>query len=90
MSRDLPALGPLNSEPHRIRPPFEQKPGESADSWRARSHADRVAALMESLDGIELGTYDRVIIDWLAGWDIPVIGTVASLFYRARAVGGDR
>jgi hypothetical protein len=42
---------------------------------------------LESLDGVELGAYDRRIIEWLAGWDIATVGTVASLIYRARAAG---
>jgi hypothetical protein len=42
---------------------------------------------LEPLDGVELGAHDLRIINWLADWDTSVIGTVASLFYRARAVG---
>ncbi|HYS36664.1 MAG TPA: hypothetical protein VEO01_13650 [Pseudonocardiaceae bacterium] len=44
-----------------------------------------MAAMLESLDGVELGAYDRRIIEWLAGWDIATVGTIASLIYRARA-----
>jgi hypothetical protein len=61
--------------------------GETVDQWRTRCHADRVNALLEPLDGIELGAFDRCIIEWLAKWDTSVIGTVASLLYRARATG---
>jgi hypothetical protein len=87
---------PLRHTPRRIRPPFDvgsQNPSDSqaiceaVNQWRIRRHADRVDALLEPLDGIELGEYDRRIIDWLADWDTSVIGTVASLIYRARAVG---
>ncbi|HEY4022593.1 MAG TPA: hypothetical protein VGM75_28135 [Pseudonocardiaceae bacterium] len=59
-------------------PSDSQAVSETGDQWRARSHADRVAALLEPLDSIELGEYDRRIIDWLAGWDTSVIGTVAA------------
>jgi hypothetical protein len=89
--------GPLQHEPARIRPPFDvvtdrdladdQQIGEAVDQWRARRHADRVAALLEPLGGVELGAYDRRIVDWLAGWDTSVIGTVASLLHRAREAG---
>jgi hypothetical protein len=91
-----PAVAPLHHEPRRIRPPFavsghdpldDHLPDETNDQWRARRHADRVAALLEPLDGVELGAYDPRIIDWLADWDTSVIGTIASLLYRARMVG---
>jgi hypothetical protein len=92
-----PHLAPLQHPPRRIRPPFDitnddtaaedQRNSETAHQWRTRSHADRVTALLEPLDGIELGHHDRRIIDWLADWDTTTIGTIASLLYRARAIG---
>jgi hypothetical protein len=33
--------------------------------------------------GVELGAYDRLIVDWLGGWDYPTVATVASLIRRA-------
>lgn len=39
--------------------------------------ADLLADLKAA--GIELGAYDRRIIDWLAGWDYPTVATIASL-----------
>lgn len=87
---------PLETRPTRMRPPFEApgyapriewKDGETSDQWKARRHADVLAALTEALDGVELGAYDRRIVDWLAGWDIETVGTVASLFYRCRQAG---
>jgi hypothetical protein len=97
-TRPTVVLAPLHHEPRRIRPPFNvesyepdhYRPGETNDEWRARNRADQVTALLEALDGIELGAHDRRIVEWLASWDTSVIGTVASLFYRARAVDGDR
>ncbi|MET7714666.1 hypothetical protein [Streptomyces sp. NPDC005407] len=43
------------------------------------------AALYAELDsaGVELGTYDRRIVDWIAGWDYPTVATIASLIRRA-------
>ena len=35
--------------------------------------------------GLALGGYDRRILGWLAGWDVPTIGGVVSLLHRARA-----
>jgi hypothetical protein len=55
----------------------------------ARGHANRVTALLEPLNGLELGAHDRCIIDWLADWDTSTIGTIASLLYRARAISHD-
>jgi hypothetical protein len=89
---------PLDHEPRRIRPPFdvasyapdERVAEETVEAWRARVHADRVAALLEPLDGVELGAYDRRIVHWLADWDVSTVGTIASLFYRAREAGGAR
>lgn len=97
MDNGIGQVGPLGKPPRRIRPPFDVDSygsvdrvlGESTERWRARVHADRVAALLEALDGVELGDYDRRVIDWLADWDISTIGAFASLFYRARAAGSD-
>jgi hypothetical protein len=88
--------GPLQREPRRIRPPFdvatyapvERQAEETAEAWRARVHADRVSALTEALEGVELGAHDRRIIEWLADWDVSTVGTIASLFIRARMTGG--
>lgn len=41
--------------------------------------------IREPLAGLELGMYDRRIIEWLAGFDIPTIGGAVSLLHRARA-----
>jgi hypothetical protein len=90
--------GPLQRAPRRIRPPFdvatyaptERMAEETVEAWRARGHVDRVSALTEALDDVELGAYDRRIIEWLADWDVSTVGTVASLFYRAREAGGAR
>ncbi|MGW6210909.1 hypothetical protein [Streptomyces sp. NPDC055109] len=33
--------------------------------------------------GVELGSYDLRIVDWLAGLDWPTVATIASLIRRA-------
>ena len=42
--------------------------------------------LDRALDGLPLGTFDRQIVAWLAGWDQPTIADAASLFARARHI----
>ncbi len=82
-------LGPLNVAPVGIRPPFDQRPprqpyDQDVERWRAARIADKAAAITEALDGVDLGSYDRTMIEWLAGWDEPTVGTLVSLLYRAR------
>jgi hypothetical protein len=49
--------------------------------------ADQAQILADVLAGIELGAWDRQIVQWLAGWDTCTVLTVASLIARARATG---
>jgi hypothetical protein len=46
-----------------------------------------LADLAAALSGVELGTYDRQIVEWLAGWDPPTVAVVCGLITRARAAG---
>lgn len=86
---DMSQLCPLNREPQRVRPPFDIEKGvHTMDTPGGQQ--DRVNALLEALDGVELGEHDRRIVEWLASWDTSVVGTVASLFYRARRAGDAR
>ena len=39
--------------------------------------------------GVELGAYDKVILDWLAGWTPEICAVVAGLISRAHAAGQD-
>ena len=48
---------------------------------------ERAVILAGVLAGIELGAWDRRIVEWLAGWDTCTALTVASLIARARAAG---
>lgn len=83
----------LHHAPRRIRPPFnvdeDAYPQTIVHQNPAAWHEDRVAALLEALDGIELGAHDRRIIAWIAEGDISTVGTVVSLLYRARTAGAD-
>ncbi len=49
--------------------------------------AEQAQILADVLAGIELGAWDRQIVQWLAGWDTCTVLTVASLIARARAAG---
>ena len=49
--------------------------------------AEQARILAGVLAGIELGAWDRQIVQWLAGWDTCTVLTVASLIARARAAG---
>jgi hypothetical protein len=45
------------------------------------------AQLLEAVAGVELGHYDQYVIDWLAGWDVPIVAVMVSLLHRVRAEG---
>ena len=49
--------------------------------------AEQAQILADVLAGIELGAWDRQIVQWLAGWDTCTVLTVTSLIARARAAG---
>lgn len=67
--------------------PIEADP---IDYYRGRELSDLPPLIDEALAGMELGAYDRRIVDWLKGWDQPTIVTIASLIQRARAAGMTR
>ena len=52
--------------------------------------AEQVEILAGVLAGIELGTWDRRILEWMAGWDACTVLTVASWIARSRAARGQR
>jgi hypothetical protein len=52
--------------------------------------AEQAQILADVLAGIELGAWDRQIVQWLANWDTCTVLTVASLIARARAAGAAR
>ena len=47
--------------------------------------AERAEILAGVLAGIELGAWDRRILEWMAGWDTCTVLTVASWIARSRA-----
>ena len=74
-------LGPLGHEPVSVHVPFVSYPGSQ---YRHEDAEERRTALLAALDGVELGAYDRRIVHWLAGWDVPTAAAVVSLLWRAR------
>jgi hypothetical protein len=52
--------------------------------------AGQVEILAGVLAGIELGAWDRRILEWMAGWDASTVLTVASWIARSRAAGTAR
>jgi hypothetical protein len=44
-------------------------------------------ALREALHGVELGSYDVDILNWLAVWEPATVAVVCSWLYRVREVG---
>jgi hypothetical protein len=38
---------------------------------------------------VDLGAFDREIVEWLAAWDTPTVATVVSLLHRTRQAGRD-
>jgi hypothetical protein len=74
-------LGPLDREPVSVHVPFVSYPG---GQYRYENAEERLAALLVALAGVELGAYDRRIVHWLAGWDMPTAAVVVSLLWRAR------
>jgi len=75
---------PAPSEP--AGPPAD-RPLDRAPGGAFLAEAQRRELLAQALSGVELGAYDRRILDWLAGWDTDTVVTVASLLRRARAAG---
>jgi hypothetical protein len=49
--------------------------------------AVNLADLATALSGIELGTYDQRIIEWLVGYEPSTVAVVCGLIRRARATG---
>jgi hypothetical protein len=75
----------INKATSSIISASDRRPGETIHHWRDRLHADRVAVLIDALNGVELTTRDRRIIDWLATWETDTVETITSLFERVRA-----
>lgn len=85
------APAPLEREPRAVRPPFDTRDDRwehlhavDPQGWRRALHLDRVAALLEPLDGLNLSDRERAALEWLAGWDIPTIAPLVRVLWAAR------
>lgn len=60
--------------------PVDKAPRGFRDTEESR------AALLAELEaaGVELGEYDRRIVDWLSGWEWSTVATLAGWLHRAR------
>lgn len=68
--------GPIDTEPLRALP------------WDGDNRATNRAALRDAFAGLELGSYDRSISDWIATLEPAMVATVCSWLLRARTQGG--
>jgi len=87
----MPKFGPIEREPWRPRPPYDQPITEAERHERmvriraGHGNDERLAALLEPLDGMEVAPYEHRILAWLAGWEDSTVAVVAALRHRARA-----
>ncbi|MFF5148120.1 hypothetical protein ACFY6U_51925 [Streptomyces sp. NPDC013157] len=70
--------------PYRDNDPISDGPLDSVPFGYSPESLQREALYAElSSAGVELGTYDHRIVEWIAGWDYPTVATIASLIRRA-------
>ncbi|MET7601364.1 hypothetical protein ABZS96_02305 [Streptomyces avermitilis] len=63
--------------------PIPDGPLDTAPNGYLSHETARVLLLNELQSaGVEMGAYDRRIVEWLAGWDSPTVATIASLIRR--------
>jgi hypothetical protein len=74
-------LAPLETEPVSVHAPYITYP---EGHYRREDTAERRAALLEALHGVQLGAYDRGVLRWLVEWEISVVAVVVSLLWRVR------
>lgn len=80
--------GPIHSEPYdAIATPQSSADGLRGDEWRAAYRAAKHDALLDALSGVELGAYDRRIVEWLASYEPSTVAVICSWIERARVHG---
>lgn len=91
---DRRCFGPIVSEPHGLRPPYDRRdsgrvhgarPGETTEQWRQRIRCDRLDALCAPLLWMDVSAYEYSVLCWLCGWEDHTVAVVAALLHRARA-----
>jgi hypothetical protein len=76
------------------RPFATERDARAASLWatHGREHGMSIESanlsdLAAELSGVQLGAYDKRIIDWLAGWEPSTVTVICGLIKRARAAG---
>lgn len=79
---------PLHRAPVAYRGPHDAARHPIRDRRAGRN--DRLSALLEVLDGVELGEHDRRMLrHWADVLDVGDLGSLVSMLGRARAAGPD-
>ena len=87
---ELDRSGPYETE-REAREAARQAAGSDSPRVYVSSRANR-AMLTGAVDsaGVQLGAWDKRIVDWLAGWEPETVAVVAGLITRAHEAGGQR
>lgn len=67
--------------------PIHTAPNDAIRAGHGGQLAANRDALAAALDGLELGSHDREVADWLADWEPATVATVCSWLLRARIAG---
>jgi hypothetical protein len=70
----------IEPEPVHPRGPFDKEPRGAG----LRDRDQRRLLLLQALDGVELGTWDELILNWLTMWEDSTLLTIAGWIRRAR------
>jgi hypothetical protein len=72
-------------DPVHPRGPFDTEPRGPLHALRSpHGRAAHRRILSQALDGVELGTWDELILDWLCMWEHSTLVTIAGWIWRAR------
>lgn len=97
-ARLLAGSPPLPFDPGWLSPvtggiptgPIGEAPWSAIDAPHGGLTEAKRAALTEVLAGVELGSYDRLVVDWMAATcDLPTVATVCSWLLRVRRAGAE-
>lgn len=80
-------MGPYDTEQQAAAEPMPRR-------WAGLRHAGRPGCEIRDLKrqalldacaaaGVQLGNYDRRVLDWLAGWEPTVVQAIAGIISRA-------
>jgi hypothetical protein len=84
--------GPFETESDALEE-IRKTAADVARAYRTPAPATQATArgiLEAALDDIELGTYDRRVIDWLGTWEAGTIVVLAGIIERAKALSAGR